>query len=157
MLLYRSTLTKANGSASSSLLLLYEPFILGSDEDDGFRRSLAAASSILRITEAIYSHSQDQIAYYNPQINFCWMVANRTLVRAMRFREDAGDGVGAEVYRGQVEFLLVSLALRTFAIDWAANSVISQGPYHSIVLSISACVILSTDARGPHQGRNPVA
>lgn len=94
-------------SLGSALLLLYEPFVYGDDQDDAFQLSLAAADSILRITEQIYAHSRDEISFYYTQINYCWMVCSRTLIRAMRFREAAGDAHAASIYRQQVEFLLV--------------------------------------------------
>lgn len=68
-----------------------------------------AASSIVGITEAIYAHSKDQISMYYTQINYCWMVTNRTFIRAMRFREEAGDVQTAAAYRTNVEFLLARI------------------------------------------------
>lgn len=46
---------------------------------------------------------------YYTQINYCWMVANRTFIRAMRFREQAGDTQAAAAYRRSVEFLLARI------------------------------------------------
>lgn len=68
-----------------------------------------AATTIHETTERIYAHSGDQISYYNTPINYCWMVANRTLIRAMRFREDAGDIEKAKRHKEQVEFLLARI------------------------------------------------
>ena len=93
----------------SALILLYEPFIYGSDKDAGFQRSMAAAGSILGITEAIYAHSKDQISMYYTQINYCWMVTNRTFIRAMRFQEQSGDLQTAAAYRKSIEFLLARI------------------------------------------------
>lgn len=89
--------------------MLFEPFIYGSDKDAGFKQSVSAATSIFNITESIYGHSKDQISMYYTQINYCWMVTNRTFIRAMRFREQDGDLQTAAAYRRSIEFLLARI------------------------------------------------
>lgn len=99
-------------------MLLYEGFILGTDEDEGFQTSLRSANEVYSITQRVYAHSQDQVSYYYTSINYCWMVTNRVFLRAMRFSEDRADLQAASAYRYQVEFLLVSGCFATWHESW---------------------------------------
>lgn len=103
-----SNLLNAHLIPNTALLLLYEPFIFGADDEAFYTASMAAANRILQITQSVYAHSKDAISMYYTQINYSWMVCNRTLIRAMRFRDDAGDQEGAKALRTNIEFLMVS-------------------------------------------------
>jgi hypothetical protein len=102
-----SNLLNAHIIPCTALMLLYEPFIYDGNDEGFHSGSMAAANRILQITDSVYSHSKDTISFYYTQINYSWMVCNRTLIRAMRFKEDANDHEGAKHLRSQIEFLLV--------------------------------------------------
>lgn len=108
-----SNLLNAHLIPNTAILLLFEPFIYDSEDEGFYTASMAAANRILQITQSVYAHSKDAISMYYTQINYCWMVCNRTLIRAMRFREDAGDQEGAKALRSSIEFLLVSSVSET--------------------------------------------